>query len=82
MQEDEILSVARFKLGETARRLVVLAESAADAGVRATLIGLSEVLFSEQRDLEQRARGGSTIERETDPLATNGDLSGYLPSGR
>jgi hypothetical protein len=56
MREDEIMSVARFKLGETARRLAILAESASDADTRATLLELSAVLLSEQNALDQRTR--------------------------
>ena len=56
MQEDEILSVARFKLGDTARRLAVLADSASDAEVRTTLLELAAVLLLEQRDLDQSSR--------------------------
>lgn len=54
MREEEILSVARFKLGDTARRLAVLAESASDADLRATLLDLAEMLRSEQRAIEHR----------------------------
>jgi hypothetical protein len=56
MREDEILGVARFKLGETARRLAVLADSASDSEIRATLLELSAVLLSEQKILDERPR--------------------------
>jgi hypothetical protein len=56
MREDEILNVARFKLGATARRLVILAESASDPKVRDTLLELSAILLSEQCGLDPRSQ--------------------------
>lgn len=70
MKEDEILSVARFKLGETARRLAILAESASDSDIRATLLELSAVLLSEQNALDQRPRLCRVSEAGALPSAT------------
>jgi hypothetical protein len=76
MREEEILSVARFKLGDTARRLAVLAESATDVGVRATLFELAEMLRAEQRAIEHRPGGAKTIGREVRPLRSERNLPG------
>ena len=73
IQDDEILNVARFKLGETARRLSVLAESAMDPRVRVMLTELSTALSSEQRTLGRLLEGcPPTDAREPSPLRRAG----------
>ena len=79
MREDEILSVARFKLGETARRLVVLAESATAPEIRTTLFELAEILLSEQRAIERCSRVTGTSEPRIRTLRSERDSPGDGP---
>lgn len=58
--------MARFKLGETARRLLALAEGAGDRAVRARLIEMSGMLQSQQRKLGGGSRSGKGPERTSD----------------